>query len=276
MRTGGSWVGATRRTTIIIILFTSVYLFLSEFNIVIGASNQPIHWGFKKSRNEKPADAGKEWESLLEKYGAFYKGDPKKKDIYLTFDNGYENGYTKKILDILKKEKVPATFFVTGHYIKSAPELVKRMDKEGHQIGNHSWHHPDFTKISDERLLIELEKVRLGTEKITGKKSMVYLRPPRGIFSERTLFLAKEAGYTHVFWSLAFIDWYVDKQKGWKYAYDQIMKQIHPGAVLLLHTVSKDNADALEKVIKDLKKRGYTFKSLDDLVMDKALDKNIR
>lgn len=268
-------MGDPKKTTCFIILFTVIKLLLIDVNSVLGVSNQPIHWGFKKAKDEKPADAGKEWEELLEKYGAFYKGDPNKKVIYLTFDNGYENGYTKKILDVLKKEKVPATFFVTGHYIKSAEELVKRMHKEGHIIGNHSWDHPDFTKISDERMLVELEKVRLGTEKITGKKSMVYLRPPRGIFSERSLALAKEAGYTHVLWSLAFIDWHVDRQKGWKYAYDQIMNQIHPGAVLLLHTVSKDNAEALGKVIKDLKKRGYTFKSLDDLVMDQALDRNI-
>lgn len=259
----------------LVILTTMLILLAFNTTTVYGVSNKPIHWGFKKARNEQQAEAGKEWDILIEKYDAFYKGDPNKKHLYLTFDNGYENGYTEKILDILKKEKVPATFFITGHYIKSASTLVKRMDKDGHIIGNHSWHHPDLTTVSDERLLDELEKVRLGTEKLTGKKSMAYVRPPRGIFSERTMSLAKQAGYTHVFWSLAFIDWHVNKQKGWKYAYDEVMKQIHPGAVLLLHTVSKDNADALEKIIKDLKKKGYTFKSLDDFMMDKALDHHI-
>jgi len=103
---------------------------------------------------------------------------------------------------------------------------------------------------------------------------MNYLRPPRGIFSERTMAIAKEAGYTHVFWSLAFVDWNTDQQKGAQYAYDKIMTQVHPGAVLLLHTVSKDNADALENVIRDLKKQGYSFKSLDELMLKKAGMKN--
>ncbi|MFE8701524.1 delta-lactam-biosynthetic de-N-acetylase [Cytobacillus sp. FJAT-54145] len=234
--------------------------------------NTPIQWGFKKGHDEQQAQAGKKLDDLLEKYDSYYKGDPNKKEIYLTFDNGYENGYTKQILDILKKEQVPATFFVTGHYLESAAPLVERMVKDGHIIGNHSYYHPDLTKVDDERLARELEKVRAATEKITGEKNMIYLRPPRGVLSERTLALAKEQGYTHVMWSLAFVDWYTDQQKGWEYAYNKIMSQIHPGAVILLHTVSKDNADALEKVIKDLKKKGYTFKSLDDLTMSKAID----
>jgi peptidoglycan-N-acetylmuramic acid deacetylase len=234
-------------------------------------SNSPIHWGFKKSSDGKPADAGKPLQNLIEKHGAFYMGDPDKKYLYLTFDNGYEKGYTGQILDILKKEKVPATFFVTGHYLKSVPEIVKRMVDEGHIVGNHSWHHPDLTRVSDERLREELEKVRSETESITGKKNMVYLRPPRGVFSERTMELAKAEGYTHVFWSLAFVDWYTDQQKGGQYAYDNIMRQIHPGAIMLLHTVSKDNADALERVIRDLKKQGYEFKSLDDFVLHHTL-----
>jgi peptidoglycan-N-acetylmuramic acid deacetylase len=232
-------------------------------------SNKAIHWGFKRSENHKPPSAGKELDQLLAKYDAFYLGNPNKKEIYLTFDNGYENGYTAKILDVLKEKKVPATFFVTGHYLDTAPDLVKRMVKEGHIVGNHSWHHPDLTQVSNERLRKELESVRKKTEELTGQKGMMYLRPPRGIFSERTMAVARELGYCHVFWSLAFVDWQTNNQKGWKYAYDNIMKQIHPGAVLLLHTVSKDNADALAKAIDDLRKQGYTFKSLDDLMMEK-------
>lgn len=238
-------------------------------------SNAPIHWGFKKGVNGQPADAGKMLEGLLERHGAYYKGDSDKKVLYLTFDNGYENGYTEKILDVLKKEKVPATFFVTGHYLKSAPDLVKRMVKEGHIIGNHSWHHPDFSKVSDERLAKELEKVKVETEKLTGQKEMMYLRPPRGVFTERTLVKAKELGYVHVFWSLAFIDWNTDSQKGWKYSYDNIMRQVHPGSIMLLHSVSKDNADSLEKVIQDLKSDGYTFKSLDDLILNKEMKESM-
>ncbi|MFZ7945785.1 MULTISPECIES: delta-lactam-biosynthetic de-N-acetylase [Bacillaceae] len=227
------------------------------------APNRPIHWGFKKAVNEKQPDAGAEYDEILAKYGAFYKGDPNTKNLYLTFDSGYENGYTPKILKVLKKEKVPATFFVTGHFLISQPELAKQIVKEGHIIGSHSWSHPDFTAVSDAKIREELEKVKTKTKEITGQKKMKYLRPPRGIFSERTMQIAKEEGYTHVFWSLAFVDWNINQQRGWQYSYDNIMRQIHPGCVLLLHSVSKDNADALEKAIKDLKKKGYKFKSLD-------------
>ncbi|OLS33534.1 delta-lactam-biosynthetic de-N-acetylase [Bacillus sp. MRMR6] len=247
------------------LLFFLSFLLLLGPQVSFGAiSNKPIHWGFKKAVNEVPPEAGAEYDQLLEKYGAFYKGDPSSKTLYLTFDNGYEQGYTGKVLDVLKKEKVPATFFVTGHYLLSQPELTMRMVDEGHIIGNHSWHHPDMTQVSDERVREELRKVKEKTKELTGQKEMKYLRPPRGVFSERTMQLANEEGYTHVFWSLAFVDWNINDQKGWQYSYDNIMKQIHPGCVMLLHTVSKDNADALEKVIQDLKKKGYTFKSLDE------------
>ncbi|MEH7335888.1 delta-lactam-biosynthetic de-N-acetylase [Neobacillus drentensis] len=228
-------------------------------------SNKPIHWGFKKAVDEQPAEAGPEYDELLAKYGAFYKGSPNKKILYLTFDSGYENGFMPKILDVLKKEKVPATFFVTGHFLESQPELTKRMVKEGHIIGNHSYYHPDFTTVSDERIRRELQKVKEKTREITGQKEMKYLRPPRGVFSERTMQVAKEEGFTHVFWSLAFVDWNVNNQRGWQYAYDNIMNRVHPGCVILLHSISQDNADALEKAIKDLKKKGYKFKSLDKL-----------
>ncbi|WP_044894963.1 delta-lactam-biosynthetic de-N-acetylase [Bacillus alveayuensis] len=238
---------------------------------VSAISNKAIHWGFKRSENHEPPSAGKELDDLLAKYDAFYLGNTSKKEIYLTFDNGYENNYTAQILDILKEKRVPAAFFVTGHYLESAPDLVKRMVKEGHIVGNHSWHHPDLTQVSDEKLRKELESVRKKTAELTGQKTMNYLRPPRGIFSERTLAVARELGYYHVFWSLAFVDWHTDQQKGWQYAYNNIMKQIHPGAILLLHTVSKDNAEALAKVIDDLRKQGYTFKSLDDLMLEKTM-----
>ncbi|WP_404317141.1 delta-lactam-biosynthetic de-N-acetylase [Bacillus lumedeiriae] len=248
---------------IIYAMFAALFFFSFTYP-VMAVSNQAIHWGLKKASNGQQAEAGPKLDKLLDEHGAFYKGSAKEKVLYLTFDNGYENGYTASILDTLKKEKVPAAFFVTGHYLESAPDLVKRMNKEGHIIGNHSWHHPDLTQVSDEKLKEELARVKKETAQLTKQKDMKYLRPPRGIFSERTLKMAKEEGYTHVMWSLAFVDWYTNNQKGWQYSYDNIMKQIHPGAILLLHTVSKDNAEALPKVIKDLKKQGYRFESLDD------------
>nr|WP_243388017.1 delta-lactam-biosynthetic de-N-acetylase [Bacillus kexueae] len=251
-----------------VVSFLALFFMLTTTSFAY--SNEPIHWGFKKSTNHEPPFAGT-LDAIANEYGAYYLGDTSKKDVYLTFDNGYENGYTKKVLDVLKKENVQATFFVTGHYLESEPELVKRMVKEGHFVGNHSWSHPDLTKVSDEKLKQELDSVSEKVEELTGQKGTVYLRPPRGIFSERTLALSKKYGYQTMFWSLAFVDWKIDQQKGWEYSYNNMMKQIHPGSILLLHTVSKDNADALEKAIQDLKKEGYRFKSLDDFMVDKEL-----
>ena len=233
---------------------------------ITDAADKPYHFGFKKSKNGQPASIDQEgFKHLLEKHGAIFTGDPSKKDLYLTFDNGYENGYTPKILDILKAKKVPAIFFVTGHYVKDQPELLKRMAAEGHLIGNHSWSHPDMTRVSNEKIKDELDRVKEQVAQITGQQHMRYLRPPRGIFSDRTLATSKALGYTHVFWSVAYNDWNVNAQKGWKYAHDKVMAQLHPGAVILLHAVSKDNADAMGQIIDDARKQGYEFKSLDDM-----------
>src|SRR4051812_4754224 len=163
-----------------LLLILSILLLVVP-NVTYGAvSNHPIHWGFKKGVNEQPAEAGAKLDQLLAQYGSFYKSrDTKKKILYLTFDNGYENGYTPKILDVLKKEKVPAAFFVTGHYLNSQPDLVKRMVKEGHIVGNHSWNHPDMTTLSDAKIREELDTVKVRTKELTGQKKMNYLRPPR-------------------------------------------------------------------------------------------------
>ena len=246
-------------------------LFCLILSLTSPAFAESYGWGFNRGKNGAPADAGQNFNDMLPKYEAIYKGDTSKKDIYLTFDNGYENGYTAQILDVLKKHKAPGAFFVTGHYLKTAPELVVRMAKEGHIVGNHSWSHPDMTRESDEAIRSELRKVKEKTEELTGMPGMNYLRPPRGVFNERTMKVALEEGYYHIFWSLAYKDWNVDQQKGAKYAHDEVLKQIHPGAILLLHTVSKDNAEALDSILTDLEKQGYTFKSLDDLMIEKQL-----
>lgn len=231
-------------------------------------------WGYAKKMDNKPPDVGK-YADMLQGHQAIYRDDTSQKVIYLTFDNGYEQGYTEQILEVLKKEQVPATFFVTGHYVKDQPELVNRMVKDGHIVGNHSFHHPDFTEMSKETVRKELDTLEAAVAKVSDQKSMNYLRPPRGTFNENTLKWADELGYVHVFWSLAFKDWETNQQKGWKYAYEQIMQQVHPGAIVLLHTVSEDNAEALDKVIKQLKKDGYQFKSLDELMVKNALPEDL-
>ncbi|WP_019243450.1 MULTISPECIES: delta-lactam-biosynthetic de-N-acetylase [Bacillus] len=255
------------------VILLSIIISFSFVNITSAElSNKPYGWGFVKSKNGVPADAGAELNAIVNNHGAVYKDETNEKVLYITFDNGYENGYTGQFLDVLKKHKVPGIFFVTGHYLESAPELAKRMVKEGHLIGNHSWHHPDLTTLSKDKIVDELNSVRKKTEELTGQTGMQYLRPPRGIFSERTIEIANKAGYVHIFWSLAYKDWDVKAQKGPGYAYDNIMRQVHPGAIMLIHTISKDNADALDRVIVDLKKQGYVFKSIDDLIMKREMN----
>ncbi|MGI8314845.1 delta-lactam-biosynthetic de-N-acetylase [Halobacillus mangrovi] len=227
-------------------------------------------WGYKKSNNGDTPDVGR-YGPMLEKQDGFYVDDSGDKVVYLTFDNGYEQGYTGQVLDVLKEKNVPATFFVTGHYIESAPDLLKRMVDEGHLIGNHSWSHPDFTQVSKQKMKKELDRVHNSVKKITGQETMTFVRPPRGTFNEQTLKWAKEFGYTHAFWSVAFKDWETNNQKGWEYAYRSVIDQVHPGAVILLHSVSQDNAEALDQLIDELRKRGYHFGSLNDLMVKKLL-----
>lgn len=231
-------------------------------------------WGYKKNSDKQIPDVGK-YGSILENNLAFYADKQTDKDIYLTFDNGYEEGYTEAVLDVLEQENVPATFFVTGHYVEEEPKLVKRMVDNGHIIGNHSYYHPDFTTMTKAEIDEELQMVEDAVANITKQQEMNYVRPPRGTFNEETLQWTKELGYVSVFWSLAFKDWETNKQKGWKYAYEQITEQIHPGAIILLHTVSEDNAQALEKVIQQLKQEGYQFKSLDDLLWKNIINNDI-
>lgn len=224
------------------------------------------HFGFKKSAGGQLPSINEEgFKGIVQQNGAIFLGDTKQKELYLTFDNGYENGYTAKVLDTLKAKGVPAAFFVTGHFIKDQPELVKRMASEGHIVGNHSWSHPDMTQLSSGQIQTELQKVEEQSALLTGQQQMAYLRPPRGIFSNQVLAVSKQAGYTSVFWSVAYKDWDINSQRGAAYAQDQVMRQLHPGAVILLHSVSSDNAEALGAIIDGARAQGYTFKRLDQL-----------
>ena len=226
---------------------------------------ESLHWGFQKAKQENQAQAGSAFDEMLKKYGSYYKGSPDEKVLYLTFDNGFENGYTESILDTLKKEKVPATFFLTGHYLRSANDLVKRMIKDGHEIGNHSYGHPNMANLSESRMKEEWEKFDNLLAETTTLKRTRYVRPPAGVFSENLLAYGNELGYKHVFWSVAFVDWHADRPQGKAYSYNHLMGQIHPGAIILMHTVAPDNTQALPDFIRDAKAKGYTFSSIDSL-----------
>lgn len=253
------WVGISLAITIIV-----TGALLNPFS----ANAEEFHWGFKKSSNGVPPNAGDALDVMLDNHGAIYKGKPEEKIAYLTFDNGYENGYTESILNTLKAEEAPATFFLTGHYLTSATQLVKRMITDGHGIGNHSYDHPNMANLSKKEMEDEWTRFDKKLEELTGVKRTTYARPPKGIFNEQLLRTGNDLGYRHIFWSVAFVDWHADKPKGRDYAYGELMKQLHPGALILMHTVSPDNAEALPAFIQDAKKEGYVFKTLDDLVME--------
>ncbi|SDB81055.1 delta-lactam-biosynthetic de-N-acetylase [Shouchella lonarensis] len=254
-----------------VVAFLCIIMMFLHVQTVNAYHNQTYNWSYKPAPQHTPATTEEMYEQMLAQADGYYIGDTNEKVLYLTFDNGYENGYTESILDTLKEKEVPGAFFVTGHYLKSASDLVKRMVTEGHIVGNHSFHHPSLPAVSDERLVAELEGVKELFTKLTGEQEMRYLRPPRGEFSERTLMKTKELGYTNVFWSLAYKDWDPDRQKGGDYAYEQVMKRIHPGAIMLVHAVSSDNAEALPRIIDECHKLGYTFRSLDDLSFSHVL-----
>ncbi len=226
--------------------------------------NKGYGWGFKKNPESKP-DIPSAVTELLSSYDAYYMDLSEKKTLYLTFDEGYENGYTGQILDTLKKMEVPAAFFVTGSYFDREKDLVKRMVEEGHIVGNHTEHHPNMHKLQDAAKMQEELKILDDKYYAEFGEHMKYMRPPEGEYSERVLAAVKDAGYRTVFWSFAYKDWQRDVNMGVDYAFNAVTPYLHSGAVILLHAVSRDNAEALENIINFAREKGYEFKSLDDI-----------
>ena len=226
------------------------------------------NWGLSFQNEGMPPVANATADELKQ-YNAYYADMSGKKVIYLTFDAGYENGNTPAILDTLKKHNVPAAFFLVGNYLETSPELVKRMISEGHIVANHTYHHPDMSKISSkdafEKELSDLEA--LYTE-VTGGTMARYYRPPQGKYSKENLAMAKELGYTTFFWSLAYVDWYQDKQPTREEAVKKLLGRIHPGAIVLLHSTSSTNAAILDELLTKWEDMGYSFRSLDELTSD--------
>ena len=222
-------------------------------------------WGLS-FRQEGAAPIGNAGVDQLRQYDAVYLGNTSEKVIYLTFDAGYENGCTAKILDTLQKHGVKAAFFLVGNYIERNADLVRRMAEEGHIVGNHTMHHPDMSKITDresfEKELRDLEE--LYREK-TGEELPKYYRPPQGTYSEENLKLAKELGYKTVLWSLAYVDWQNDKQPTKEQAFAKLLPRIHPGAVVLLHSTSQTNAEILDELLTRWEELGYRFGTLEEL-----------
>ena len=226
-------------------------------------SNTKIDWGIKREKDHKQPDLGKVNNELINKYEGISIGNSEFKIIYLTFDQGYEAGYTEKILDVLKENNVSATFFITAHYLNTREELVKRMIDEGHIVGNHTVNHKSMPDISDEEIKEEVLRLHQSIYEKFGYE-MKYIRPPKGEYSERTLSITNSLGYKTVMWSFAYKDWDEKNQNGEEKAKKIIIDNLHNGEVMLLHATSKDNMNVLDYVIKKAREMGYEFKSLDE------------
>lgn len=233
--------------------------------------NDMLAWWFKRDDNHGPSGCDDTLD--ISEYGAYYLDknaeavyeETGEKVIYLTFDCGYENGYTNQILDVLETQDVPACFFVTKTFIRDNPEIAKRMKEEGHQVGNHTITHPSMPSKSYEEIIQEVTGCADYMKEVTGYDMDPYLRPPRGEYSARTLMLTHDLGYKTIFWSMAYLDYDVNNQPGVDFVVNHFNKYHHNGAIILMHNVSASNAGALDTVITNLKAEGYRFASLNEL-----------
>lgn len=229
-------------------------------------SNKKIGWGIKRNDNHEQPDLGKANLEILEKNNGIAMGNKEDKFVYLTFDEGYEAGYTPQILQTLKENNVTATFFITAHYLNTQEELVKQMIDGGNLIGNHTCNHFSMPDITDEKLNSEVMDLHKAIyEKF--QYEMKYIRPPKGEYSERTINLTNSLGYKTVMWSFAYEDWNEDKQPDETSAKQKILDNVHNGEIILLHGNSKTNTNILGDIIKEIKAMGYEFKSLDEFKM---------
>lgn len=245
---------------------------LEEITYTVSDPNNEKGLSTKKiSHSHGPASGGKahhtvlEFQKTFDKYGGFtVDTNSEEKVLYLTFDCGYEhNNLTNKILDILAEKNVPAAFFCTLHHIKEQPELIARMISEGHIVGNHSASHPSFAEITRTKMIREIEECENYLRTNFGYAAK-FFRFPAGEYNESALDAVNSIGYVSSFWSVAYSDWDVNNIKGKDYAVKTVTERLHPGAVILLHSISQDNAEALGEIIDKAEVEGYRFRSLDE------------
>ena len=267
------WSGITaQKVSIVAVLFLVMYALgalTAKKAESVGVSallhEKSENWGLGFGTEGKPPTGNASAEEL-KKYNAYFIGDTTQNTIYLTFDCGYENGNTEPILDALKKHDVKATFFVVGNFLETSPEIVKRMIAEGHTVGNHTYHHLDMSSISSmDAFKKETQDVENLFEQITGTPITKFYRPPQGKYNIENLKMAQELGYHTFFWSLAYVDWYQDKQPTKDEAFVKLLKRIHPGAIVLLHSTSSTNAQILDELLTKWEEMGYTIKPLTEL-----------
>ena len=226
--------------------------------------NTKTDWWLVRSKNHQTPGFNDKLGYKIEDYGGYCLGDTNRQVIYLTFDEGYENGYTAKILDVLKSHDVKAMFFVTLPYVNQNPDLIKRMYDEGHYVCNHTDHHLSMPSVANDeaKFNTELTSVSEAYEKITGSKMPPFFRPPMGHYSQRSLAMTKALGYRTIFWSFAYCDWKPEAQPDPAHAKKLMLDGLHNGAIYLLHAVSKTNAEVLGDFITGAREMGYTFELL--------------
>ena len=245
-----------------------VIVFIMFFLLFVSVKRIDAYgFGVKKNTENKQPDIGF-YKGIIESTGGIYVGDKNSKNIYLTFDCGYENGYTGKILDVLKEKGVTATFFLTGHYIDSASDLVLRMKNEGHTLANHSNLHKNITAISSNEIRREILDLEQKYYNLTGSYLTKFFRPPAGNFDKDSLEVVQALGYTSLFWSVSYKDW--NHQNDASYAVKEVCDNIHNGAIILLHAVSSANADALGMIIDNLQNKGYIITSTEELLTNNS------
>ena len=226
-------------------------------------SNELLAWGFRRGENHNQPVLDVKSKTVIDDYSGISLGDSESNKVYLTFDCGYEAGYTEKILDVLEENDIKGAFFITAHYLNTADDIVKRMIEEGHIVGNHTVNHKCLPELSNEEIQDEIMKLHNSVyEKFDYE--MKYFRPPKGEFSERVIDIVSNLGYTPVMWSSAYDDWNKERQGREEYGKKKIIDNIHNGCVLLLHATSEDNSKILGDVIREIKSMGYEFESLDN------------
>ena len=253
---------------ILIIVIILLSFFIENENNVIETSsdiisNKKIEWGVKRNKEHNQPDVGEDRRKILEENNGICLGNKDKKIIYLTFDEGYEAGFTSKILEILKENEVKATFFITAHYLNTNEELVKQMIEEGHIVGNHTVNHKSMPTLTEEEIKKEVMDLHIAVYQ-KFEYEMKYIRPPKGEFSKKSLKNTNNLGYKTVMWSFAYEDWDENNQPNEEKAKEKILENLHNGEIMLLHGNSKTNTNILDEVIKKSKEMGYSFKSLDE------------
>lgn len=254
-----------KKRDLLILLIAVVIALAVSVSVFASSALSTGSWGLS-FRQEGAPPIGNAGKDQLRQYQAAYIGNVGEKVLYLTFDAGYENGCTAKILDTLKEKQVPAAFFLVGNYIRQSPDLVRRMVAEGHTVGNHTMHHYDMSRLSDKAAFSkELTDLEALYKETVGQELPKFYRPPQGIYSEENLKMAQELGYKTLFWSLAYVDWNNDAQPTREAAFAKLLPRTHNGAVVLLHSTSKTNAEILGELIDKWKEAGYRFGTLEEL-----------